>query len=285
MRALTHACRSARRRCSATGARQRAGGHRRTRQQADRRLAAQRGHREELTATLLEASSPRRGTGNPSGARARRLTQLGLPYAPGCGGQPSPGGFLSRQLAATDELEGFQREPPRGASFLHPTAVLFNGGVFKSELLARRTLETINGWLAAEGAPEARRLGGADLDLAVAARRRLLRRRRPGAHPRRHGTRLLRRDRIGDACHSGLRAAAAGAVPAPFGMEEGTEAAVSARDFGLVVGEQVSLRFFSSSVRRQDQVGTLLEGGNPTNSRSSTSSRPPCRPSRDASAR
>ena len=72
---------------------------------------------------------------------------------------------------------------------------------------------------------------------------------------------------------------------APFGMEEGTEAAVSARDFGLVVGEQVSLRFFSSSVRRQDQVGTLLEEGNPTNSRSSTSSRPPCRPSRDASAR
>ncbi len=46
---------------------------------------------------------------------------------------------------------------------------------------------------------------------------------------------------------------------APFGMEEGTEAELPAQEFGLVVGEPVHFRFFGSSVRRQDQVGTLLD--------------------------
>jgi hypothetical protein len=50
---------------------------------------------------------------------------------------------------------------------------------------------------------------------------------------------------------------------APFGMEEGSEAALSAQEFGLVVGEQVRFRFFGSSVRRQDEVGTLLEDWEP----------------------
>jgi len=45
---------------------------------------------------------------------------------------------------------------------------------------------------------------------------------------------------------------------APFGMEEGTEAAIPAQEFGLVVGEPVRFRFFASSVRRDDQVGTLV---------------------------
>jgi hypothetical protein len=42
-------------------------------------------------------------------------------------------------------------------------------------------------------------------------------------------------------------------------MEEGTDAELPAQEFGLVVGEPVHFRFFGSSVRRQDQVGTLLE--------------------------
>ena len=46
---------------------------------------------------------------------------------------------------------------------------------------------------------------------------------------------------------------------APFGMEEGTEVDLQAQAFGLIVGALVQLRFFGSSVRRQDQVGTLLD--------------------------
>jgi hypothetical protein len=46
---------------------------------------------------------------------------------------------------------------------------------------------------------------------------------------------------------------------APFGMEEGTDADIPPQEFGLVVGEPVRFRFFGSSVRRDDQVGVLLE--------------------------
>jgi hypothetical protein len=46
---------------------------------------------------------------------------------------------------------------------------------------------------------------------------------------------------------------------APFGMEEGTQADIPPQEFGLVVGEPTSFRFFASSVRRDDRVGTMLE--------------------------
>jgi hypothetical protein len=45
----------------------------------------------------------------------------------------------------------------------------------------------------------------------------------------------------------------------PFDMEEGTETTIPGREFGLVVGEPAEFRFLSSSVRKQDQVGSLLE--------------------------
>jgi len=45
----------------------------------------------------------------------------------------------------------------------------------------------------------------------------------------------------------------------PFGMEEGTSAAIPKHEFGLVVGEPAEFRFLSSSVRRKDPVGALIE--------------------------
>ena len=46
---------------------------------------------------------------------------------------------------------------------------------------------------------------------------------------------------------------------APFGMEEGTTADVPPQEFGLVVGEPTRFRFFSSSVRRDDTVGEMID--------------------------
>ncbi len=45
----------------------------------------------------------------------------------------------------------------------------------------------------------------------------------------------------------------------PFGMEEGTEAPVPGREFGLVVGEPAEFRFLSSVVRKDDAIGSLIE--------------------------
>jgi hypothetical protein len=42
-------------------------------------------------------------------------------------------------------------------------------------------------------------------------------------------------------------------------MEEGSEEELPPQEFGLIVGEPVSFRFYGSSVRRHDQVGTLLD--------------------------
>ena len=45
----------------------------------------------------------------------------------------------------------------------------------------------------------------------------------------------------------------------PQGIEEGSELMLEGQEFGLVTGEQVEFRFFSSSVRAGDTVGTVVE--------------------------
>jgi hypothetical protein len=50
---------------------------------------------------------------------------------------------------------------------------------------------------------------------------------------------------------------------APYGMEEGSDAELPALELGIVVGEPVFFRFFASSVRRQDGVGSLLDAWGP----------------------
>ncbi len=223
--------------------------------------------REELAATLLEGFFPAAAIADrPQGRGRAGLTQLGLPYAQDAAVSRHLAAFLARQVAATDELEGFTGQLPDGATFLHPTAVLFNGGVFKSDLLAQRMLATINAWLAAEGATPARPLEGADLDLAVARGAAYY-----GYVRRGQGVRI--RGGMARSYYVGIESvmpAVPGMQPpvqalclAPFGMEEGSEAAVPAQEFGLVVGEPVRFRFFGSSVRRQDTVGTLLDEWEP----------------------
>ncbi|MCK0511715.1 Hsp70 family protein [Aromatoleum buckelii] len=219
--------------------------------------------REMLTATIVDGFFPPAQVSDRPLARARAgLTQLGLPYAQDAAITRHLAAFLGRQLGATAELEGFGALHPTDASFLHPTAVLFNGGVFKSALLADRVLATLDGWLEAEGAAPVRVLQRADLDLAVARGAAYY-----GYVRRGRGVRI--RGGTARAYYVAVESAML-AVPgveppiqalclAPFGMEEGTEAQLPAQEFGLVVGEPVRFRFFGSSVRRQDEVGTLLD--------------------------
>ncbi|WP_374691417.1 Hsp70 family protein [Accumulibacter sp.] len=223
--------------------------------------------RDELTATLIDGFFPPAAIGDrPQGRGRGGLTQLGLPYAQDAAVTRHLAAFLARQVAATADLEGFSSRVPADASFLHPTAVLFNGGVFKSALLAERTLATINSWLAAEGAEAARLLAGADLDLAVARGAAYYGYVRRGQGVRiRGGTARAYYVAVESVMPAvpGMEPPVQALCLAPFGMEEGSEAALPAMEFGLVVGEQVRFRFFGSSVRRQDQVGTLLEEWEP----------------------
>jgi hypothetical protein len=45
----------------------------------------------------------------------------------------------------------------------------------------------------------------------------------------------------------------------PFGMEEGTNIDVPSDDFGLIVGEPATFRFFSSAIRKNDKPGDMLD--------------------------
>lgn len=223
--------------------------------------------RAELSKLLLEGFFPPAQASDQPVSRARAgLTQLGLPYAQDAAVTRHLAAFLSRQLGATEALEGFGVPQPDAATFLHPTAVLFNGGVLKSGLIAERLLETLNGWLAADGAPSARLLPGADLDLAVARGAAYY-----GYVRRGRGVRI--RGGTAQSYYVGVESSMP-AIPgfepplqalclAPFGMEEGTEAPLPEQQFGLVVGEPVRFRFFGSSVRRQDPVGALLDFWSP----------------------
>ena len=223
--------------------------------------------RAELTQTILEGFFPQVDAAARPVSRARAgLTQLGLPYAQDAGITRHLAAFLGKQVGALAELDGLSAVPVEGASFLHPTAVLFNGGVFKSTLLAERILAVLNGWLAADGAAPARLIGGADLDLAVARGAAYYGYVKRGKGVRiRGGTARAYYIAIESAMPAvpGLEPPVSALCVAPFGMEEGTDAALPPQEFGLVVGEPVHFRFFGSSVRRQDQVGTMLDYWSP----------------------
>ena len=230
--------------------------------------------RNELTQTILDGFFPEvEATARPATRTRAGLMQLGLPYAQDAGITRHLAAFLARQVGALAALGG-ETQPELAAqfaldahaSFLHPTAVLFNGGVFKSPLLVERVMATLNGWLAADGGEPARLLEGADLDLAVARGAAYYGFVKRGRGVRiRGGTARSYYVAIESAMPAvpGMEPPISALCVAPFGMEEGTDAPLPEQEFGLVVGEPVQFRFFGSSVRRQDQVGSMLDYWSP----------------------
>jgi len=217
--------------------------------------------REEVNRVLVEGFLPQVAVGDRPVSRPRTgLRTAGLPYAQDAAITRHLAAFLAKQQGATDELKDINL--PDHASFLHPTAVLFNGGVLKAGVLAERLMDVLNSWLRAEQAPEARLLTGADLDLAVA---------RGAAYYGyvRKGKGVRIKGGTAASYYVGIESAMP-AVPgmtpeiqalciAPFGMEEGTQQELPDDEFGLVFGEPVRFRFFASHTRREDKVGVRLD--------------------------
>lgn len=217
--------------------------------------------REEINRVLVEGFFPRVSAGDRPVSRPRSgLRTAGLPYAQDAAITRHLAAFLGKQLSATDDLKDVNL--PANASFLHPTAVLFNGGVLKAAPLAERLMQVLNSWLTGEQAPEARLLEGADLDLAVARGAAYYGYVRKGKGVRiKGGTAASYYVGIESAMPAvpGLPPEIEALCIAPFGMEEGTEAALPDDEFGLVIGEPVRFRFFSSNTRREDKVGSRLD--------------------------
>ncbi|MBL4712847.1 MAG: Hsp70 family protein [Gammaproteobacteria bacterium] len=216
--------------------------------------------RTEVEAILVDGFFPHVPVDAPVVQRARSaLTRKSLPYAQDAAITRHLASFLSKQLHAADELSDIQL--PENARFLHPTAVLFNGGVVKASPLTNRIIDVLNQWLSDEDAPPVKRLQGNNPDHAVAHGAAYYGSVRNGC-----GVRI----RGGTACsyYVGIESAMP-AVPgmeapieafciAPFGMEEGSDASLPSQEFGLVVGQPVRFRFFSSTIRHSDLPGTVL---------------------------
>ena len=140
-----------------------------------------------------------------------------------------------------------------------PTALLFNGGVMKAPMIRQRVIDVLSSWQ--EGIPP-RQLESASLDLAVARGAAYY-----GLARRGRGIRI--RSGLNQTYYIGV-AAALPAVPgmpapikalcvAPFGMEEGSETALTEREFNLVVGETAKFEFLGSTVRTEDIMGMIIE--------------------------
>jgi molecular chaperone DnaK (HSP70) len=210
--------------------------------------------REDLERILLEGFFPLVESDARPLSRARTaLTQLGLPYAQDAAVTRHLAAFLARQAGALED----------GAyPFARPTAVLFNGGVFKSQLLQDRLVGVLDQWLISTGAEPVRVLEGADLDLAVARGAAYYGQVRQGGGIRiRGGTAMAYYVGVESAMPAvpGLPPPIQAVCVAPFGLEEGTRAELPAAEFGLVTGEPVRFRFFGSSVRRDDRAGDVLD--------------------------
>ena len=223
--------------------------------------------REDLDQVLVDGFYPKVASGElPARQRRVGFQELGLPYAADPAITKHLARFLSEQVRNSPEAAAIRR----GRSGLAcPTHILFNGGVMKAAVLRDRLVEVLNSWLRQEGfdALGAEQILNShneapDLEHAVA---------RGAAYygKARHGRGVRIRSGASRTYYIGIESAMP-AVPGmeaplkalcvvPFGMEEGTEATIPGREFGLVVGEPAEFRFLSSSVRKQDHVGSLLE--------------------------
>jgi hypothetical protein len=224
--------------------------------------------REEVNETLVEGFFPQVNIDeHPVTTRRSALSQKGLPYAQDPAISRHLAAFLSKQASAAndvlaDTVDNDFATQNEANSFIKPTAILFNGGVLKSPVIAERMLSIINRWLEDTNSDKARLLSDADLDLGVSIGASYF-----GHVKQGKGVRI--RGGLASTYYVGIESAMP-AIPgmeppiealciAPFGMEEGTEAEASETEFGLVVGEPVHFRFFGSNTRRHDEAGVQLD--------------------------
>ncbi len=184
---------------------------------------------------------------SPASAARVGLQEMGLPYA--------------TDSAITKYLAQFIRNHAGQQEETPLSAVLFNGGVFKSTIIRERVFENLKSWAEA-GDNEFREITGPDLDLAVSRGAVAF-----GFLNRSGGVKIK-----GGTAQSyyigieGSRLAVPGMPPViralcvvPQGMEEGTTASLPDRTFGLIVGQPVEFKFFASTLRPEDKLGDIID--------------------------
>jgi urease beta subunit len=201
----------------------------------------------------------------PATRRSAGLQEYGLPFV----SDPAMSRHLARFLRRS--LENVQSDPHLlelvgpaavggGRGFIAPHAVLFNGGVFNAAPLRERVVELLNRWA---GDRPVRELPGSQYDLAVAKGAAYYARTLAEGKGIRIKAGTARSYYLGlepsMPAVPGFEPPIKGLCVVPQGIEEGSELRLPGEELGLVTGEQVEFRFFSSAVRAGDTVGVIVE--------------------------
>jgi hypothetical protein len=197
----------------------------------------------------------------PREARRTGLREFGLPYASDPVVSKHLARFLTRSLQnvqASEQLGALVGARASGPALM-PTAVLFNGGVFKAGPIRARMLDLLASW---NGEQEVRELEGFEPDLAVAQGAAIYGQHRATGGGMRIKAGAARSYYVGLETSMpaipGFRPPVKALCVVPQGMQEGTEQLIEGRTFGLVTGEAAEFRFFSSAVRSGDAPGQIL---------------------------
>ncbi len=218
--------------------------------------------RDMLEQVIVEGFFARTSIGDlPRESRTGALQEFGLPYASDPVVSKHIARFLSQSLQnvkASEKLAALVG-PRVGREVLIPTAVLFNGGVFKAPAIRARVLDLLADW---NGGQPIRELQGFNPDLAVARGAAIYGRHRVTGKGVRIKAGAARSYYIGLETSMpavpGYKPPLKALCVVPQGMEEGTELLIEGREFGLVTGRAAEFRFFSSSVRSGDTPGQVL---------------------------
>ena len=198
----------------------------------------------------------------PREARRTGLQEFGLPYASDPVISKHLARFLMRSLEnveSSEALRSLVAAEARSKPFLAPTAVLFNGGVFKAAPIRRRVLDLLTGWSDGQAVRE---LAGYQPDLAVAKGASFYGRNRVTGKGLRIKAGASRSYYIGLETSMpavpGIRPPLKALCVVPQGMEEGSEVLIEGRELALITGQPADFRFFSSEVRSGDMPGQII---------------------------
>ena len=209
-----------------------------------------------LEKVLLEGFFPICGPDDqPTLQSGYGFQEIGLPYAADAAVTKHLAHFLVKHRKSIEQKASQGKDDKKTSGV---NVVLFNGGVFKSTLLRQRILDNLESW--SKG--PIKMLSHQDLDLSVAVGAASF-----GIAKRGKGIRI--RGGAPRTYYIGIESSAP-AIPGfprpikalcvvPFGMEEGTESDIPGHEFGLMIGQKVTFRFLSSSTRKNDALGTILE--------------------------
>ena len=218
---------------------------------------------EEVRELLVEGFLPRVDLSDKPAARRSGFQEFGLPFAADAAITRHLAAFLSAHLGQeSGKLEsGVGDRVSEWSGW--PDLVLFNGGVFTSEILRQRLVESVANWHPDAGArhPDSRLqiLDNDRLDLAVARGAAYY-----GMVRRGEGVKIVAS--LARTYYIGVESPTPDSrLPTPAALclvpgsaEPGQDIVLSDRQFDSLVSEPVEFPLFTSSVRLTDQPGQLV---------------------------